>query len=273
MTDTDRTYPSVRALERGLALLAALNQAGRSDPASLARLAGVDRTTAYRMLHTLAELGYVARSESDGQFVLTPAVRALSEGLTETDLTARIVCEEIFDLAPQVMWPTDFSTFDEGWMVIRETTHRFSPYSVHRAMVGRRRPLLETAMGRAVLAGASEAHREEMLDIALHRGTVGGDREDLHRRVALLREDFAARGYAWAVGGADHRISAIALPVRGPLPGPVAGPTQVLGSINLLFFSTAMSVETAAERFLDLLAARIRRIEARLSNQTGPDFA
>ena len=54
MTDTDRTYPSVRALERGLALLAALNQAGRSDPASLARLAGVDRTTAYRMLHTLA---------------------------------------------------------------------------------------------------------------------------------------------------------------------------------------------------------------------------
>ena len=92
MTDTDRTYPSVRALERGLALLAALNQAGRSDPASLARLAGVDRTTAYRMLHTLAELGYVARSESDGQFVLTPAVRALSEGLTETDLTARIVC-------------------------------------------------------------------------------------------------------------------------------------------------------------------------------------
>jgi len=136
---------------------------------------------------------------------------------------------------------------------------------VHRAMVGRRRPLLETAMGRAMLAGASESHREEMLDIALHRGTVRGDREELRQRVALLREDYAARGYAWAVGGADHRISAIALPVQGP--------TQVLGSINLLFFSTAMSVETAAERFLDLLAARIHRIEARLTNQTGPEFA
>jgi len=34
-----------------------------------------------------------------------------------------------------------------------------------------------------------------------------------------------------------------------------------------------MSVETAAERFLDLLAARIHRIEARLTNQTGPEFA
>lgn len=253
-------YPHVRALDRGLALLVALNASGRADPAALARTTGIDRTTAYRLLHTLADLGYVERSTSDGQFVLTPKVRNLSEGLTQTDRTARIVCEAIFAMAPQVMWPTDFSVFDDGWMVIRETTHRFSPYSVHRAMVGRRRPLLETAMGRAVLLGTTDSHREEMLDIAIRHGTIAGDRAWVAERVAMLRADYAERGYAWAVGGADHRISAIALPVQGA--------NHVIGSINLLFFTSAMGVEEAAERFLPRLRECIAEIEAQLASES-----
>ena len=252
-------YSHVRALERGLALLTALNVSGRSEPAHLARIAGVDRTTAYRLLHTLEGLGYVTKSPSDGRYVLTPAVRDLSEGLTETDRTARVVCEELFAMLGEVMWPSDFATFEEGWMVIRETTHRFSPYSVHRSMVGRRRTLLDTAMGRAVLAGADEARREEMLEIALRHGALVEDSAAIGDRVGLLLSDFAARGYAWAVGGADRRISAIALPLRGP--------GHVIGSVNVLFFSSAMSVEQAAERFLPLLSARITSIEQRLRTQ------
>ena len=252
-------YSHVRALERGLALLTALNVSGRSDPAHLARIAGIDRTTAYRLLHTLEALGYVSKSPSDGCYVLMPAVRDLSEGLTETDRTARVVCEELFAMLGEVMWPSDFATFEGGWMVIRETTHRFSPYSVHRSMVGRRRPLLDTAMGRAVLAGADEARRGEMLEIALRHGTLVDDSAAVAERVALLLSDYAARGYAWAVGGADRRISAIALPLRGP--------GHVIGSINVLFFSSAISVEQAAERFLPLLHARITTIEKRLRTQ------
>lgn len=260
MSDTDRDkYPHVRALERGLHLLAALNASGRSDPASLARLAGIDRTTAYRLLHTLEALGYVSKSPSDGKYVLMPAVRDLSEGLTETDRTARIVSEELFDLLPQVMWPTDFATFERGWMVIRETTHRFSPYSVHRAMVGRRRSLIDTALGRAMLAGADEAHRSEMIGMALRNGAIGGRGAEVEERVAMLLKDFGERGYAWAVGGADHRISAIALPIRLP--------RFCLGSVNLLFFSSAMSVEKAAQRFLPQLVAHVRVIEQRLQDQ------
>ncbi|EGD57844.1 DNA-binding transcriptional activator MhpR [Novosphingobium nitrogenifigens DSM 19370] len=249
----------MRALERGLSLLAALNAAGRADPSGLAHKTGIDRTTTYRLLATLESLGYVTKSPSDGQYVLTPAVRDLSEGLTETDRAARVVCEELFDLLGQVTWPTDFATFDSGWMVIRETTHRLSPYSVHRAMVGRRRALLDTAMGRAVLAGASESRRQEMLEIALLHGTIPGDRAMLADRMATLQADFADRGYAWAVGGADPRISAIALPLQGA--------THVLGSINVLFFTTAMTVETAAERYLPSLSATVARIEERLRVQ------
>jgi IclR family mhp operon transcriptional activator len=57
----------------------------------LAHKTGIDRTTTYRLLATLESLGYVTKSPSDGQYVLTPAVRDLSEGLTETDRAARVV--------------------------------------------------------------------------------------------------------------------------------------------------------------------------------------
>jgi IclR family mhp operon transcriptional activator len=48
---------------------------------------------------------------------------------------------------------------------------------------------------------------------------------------------------------------------------PLQGATHVLGSINVLFFTTAMSVETAAERYLPSLSATVARIEERLRVQ------
>lgn len=254
MTDQ---YAHVRALDRGLSLLVALNRLGRSEPAALAKVTGLDRTTCYRLLSTLETLGYVSKSESDGRYVLLPSVRELSDGLTETDRAARIVADELFRLSPKVMWPTDFASFEGGWMVIRETTHRYSPYSVHRAMVGRERPLLDTAMGRAMLAGADRAHQEEMIRIAVRTGALDCSEADAFERLDRLMADYADRGYAWAVGGADKRISAIALPVHSP--------SRVEGSVNLLFFSSSMTVEEAAQRFLGDLTEAVREIERRIA--------
>ena len=252
----EQRYPQVRALDRGLRLLVALNEAGRSDPATLAKIADIDRTTAYRLLETLEGLGYVSRSQSDGKYVLLPAVRNLSEGHTRSDKASRIVAEELFELLPHVLWPTDFATFERGWMVIRETTHRFSPYSVHRAMVGRRRPLIESALGRAMLAGAEQSHREEMVAIAKNTGATAMSDRRINEAMVSLLADYARRGYAWSVDGSEQGISAIALPVH------VSG--SVLGSVNVLFFTSAMAIEMAAERFLPLLRNAVATIAARL---------
>jgi IclR family mhp operon transcriptional activator len=192
--------------------------------------------------------------------VLLPAVRNLSEGLTRSDKASRIVAEELFELLPHVLWPTDFATFERGWMVIRETTHRFSPYSVHRAMVGRRRPLIESALGRAMLVGAESTHRQEMLAIAQSTGATDMPDHRIKEAMRSLIEDYSRRGYTWAVDGAEQGISAIALPVK------VSG--SALGSVNLLFFTSAMTVETAASRFLPSLRRAVTTISARLQNHS-----
>ncbi|MCX5495528.1 helix-turn-helix domain-containing protein [Kaistia dalseonensis] len=262
---SDSSYRNVRALERGLDILMELNQRGHARPSELAEATGIDRTTVYRLLATLAKRGLVAQRAADDSYGLLPAVRQLSEGFTDTDWIAAIIAPELGKLMPQVLWPSDFATFEKGWMVIRETTHRFSPFSVHRSMIGRRRPLTRSALGLALLSAASEAERTTMLEITARAGTVDSEAAADRRTIDRAIADVQRRGYAWSIGGSDSAISAIALPIRGP--------QHVLGSVNVLFFRSAMSIEDAAERYLPALRACVQSAEeaiARTSSAEAP---
>lgn len=250
-------YRHVRALARGLDLLQELNQRGHARVAELAQATGIDRTTTYRMLATLSDYGLVHAAESSDDYALTAMVRRLSDGFTERDRTTLCVTPHLGKLFQQVLWPTDFAIFDAGAMIIRETTHRFSPFSVHRAMVGQPRPILTTALGRAALAGATHAERAAMIEIA------NGAQDDTTRpawideQVELILSDYAARGYCWSPGQAAGRTAAIGLPVRTG--------AHIGAAINLVFFRSAMSIETAAERFLVPMRECVAAIEASLA--------
>jgi IclR family mhp operon transcriptional activator len=118
-------------------------------------------------------------------------------------------------------------------------------------MVGRGRPLLTSAVGRAVLAAAAPGEREMMLEMA----------ERLHgkprpKNLDATLKDVAARGYAWTIGGAETHISAIALPIRG------AG--GVMGAVNIVFFRRASTPEEIAEKHLGDLRQCVAAIEAGL---------
>ncbi len=73
------------------------------------------------------------------------------------------------ELLREVQWPTDITTLDVDAMVVRETTHRFSRLSFHRAMVGRRLPLLLTASGLTWLAFAPDAERDAIVSMLAAR--------------------------------------------------------------------------------------------------------
>jgi IclR family mhp operon transcriptional activator len=61
----------VRSLVRGLEILKALNKAGSARPGLLARRVGLARPTVYRLLETLEEGGFVAKSASDERYRIT----------------------------------------------------------------------------------------------------------------------------------------------------------------------------------------------------------
>ena len=254
-----RPYVEVRALARGIALLTELNRIGEARAAALAKAAGIDRTTTYRLLATLERLGLVEQRASDDAYVLAAKVRSLSDGYGERDHLTRCVSLHLGSLFQDVLWPTDFATFERNAMVIRDTTHRFSPYSVHRNMVGRPRPLFSSALGRAFLAGASETQRAAVIDMA--RGTAPdvlglASLSFLDETVERLLAEFATHGYSWSIGGTEAHVSAVAVPILGP--------DGARGAINLVFFRSAMTAEEAATRYLAPMRACVARIEADL---------
>ncbi|MDO8399084.1 MAG: hypothetical protein Q7T45_14820 [Bradyrhizobium sp.] len=98
-------------------------------------------------------------------FGLTPHVRKLNEGVSSRDLSSQAAVPAMFSLLDQVSWPSDFGVFELGSVLIRESTHPFSPFSVHRFMMGHKTSLVRSALGRAILSASPPALRPEMLDL------------------------------------------------------------------------------------------------------------
>ncbi len=257
-------YRPIRALQRGLRLLEALSELGWSTPGQLARHTGIDRTTTYRLLATLAEHGYVARRDEDGAVALSARLGLLAANLREEDLGTQAAAPHLLALTAEIVWPADFATFSAGEIVIRFSTHGSSAMSFHRAMVGKRRPLLRSALGQAILSALEPATLAQTCDALARSG--GPDAADLSdtARVQRILATVRARGYAAAEGTVDPSVSAIALPVR-------AGPNRVVGAANVIFFRKVMTTAEAAERFLPRLRACVDRIEADLAGQTSAE--
>ena len=141
-------YPHVQSLSRGLALLHAINRSanGWASIADLSASTGLHRTTVRRLLETLQSEGYVRRSASDDSYRLNLKVRQLSDGFTDDEWISEVANPVLGELLQTLVWPSDLSTIDGDCMLVRETTHRFSPLSFHRAMIRQRMPLLFTSV-------------------------------------------------------------------------------------------------------------------------------
>ena len=263
MQNNEQTeYKTVRGLTRGLMLLNMLNKLDvGASVGLLAELSGLHRTTVRRLLETLQEEGYVRRSPSDDSFRLTIKVRQLSEGFRDEQWISALAAPLLGDLLREVVWPTDVSTLDVDAMVVRETTHRFSRLSFHRAMVGRRLPLLKTASGLTWLAFCPEQERKELIEMLASR--PGDDyqlaREPLNLEAILARARKEGYGQNYRGWDQEEKIASIAVPLRSE--------QRVIGCLNLVYMASAMTIEQAAEKHLPALQRVAKQIEEGVESQ------
>ena len=242
----------MRSLERGLALLVAINRRKLPSVVELSRDTRLPRPTVYRLLETLSRAGFVTRSSPHDRYCLTSQVRALSDGFAEDDWIAEIAAPLMTQLTRQLVWPVALMTFDEGRMLVRETTHEASTLSVDHGMVGRSLPILRTAAGRCYLAFCPDRERRTILDM-LSRSKAPEDRgaretERLTRLLDAIRE----KGYAIQDREINPKTTGIAVPIR-------LG-TKILGAMSLIWISSALTIEGAEREFLPQLTATAGRI-------------
>jgi len=259
-------YANVRGLARGLQVLKALNamKNGRATSQQLSDATGLHRTTVRRLLETLVDEKYVRRSASDDSFRLTLDVRSLSEGFTDDELVATIAPPVMAQLMQRIVWPSDLTTPDGDAMIIRETTHRFSPLSFHRSMVGRRLPMLLTAAGRVYFSTCPQAERDDILEV-LRSGAGGGQQQKLALDDAFVRnlirqtraDGFGSNHGDWTD---QRKIGALAVAIQ-------AG-GRVLASLNVIYLEQAITPAEATRRFVPELQRAARDMVDALEAQT-----
>lgn len=247
-------YKDVQSLVRGLRIIEALSGLGWSRIGNLSKVADVQRTSAYRIVNTLTQLGYVTRRNEDGAVALSPRFAALANALKDDDIVTQFAWPPLFELSRDVLWPCDFASLEGGRVLIRLSTHKISPMSIHRGMIGKERLLIRSALGVAILSAMTGDELDTALGII--EGMGGANAEDARDREAVRRlvEDVRRRGYAASTGQTEANISAIAVPVLAP-------EGRVAGAVNIVFFRSTMTTEQAAARYLEKLRACAAQIE------------
>jgi IclR family pca regulon transcriptional regulator len=149
------------SLARGLSAIRAFGD-GQSQltVSEVARLTRLPRASARRCLHTLAVLGYAARS--NGRYELTPAILTLSQAyLSSTDLArlAQPVLERISDTLHE---SSSIAVLDgdEIVYIARAATRRILSINLS---VGSRLPAACTSMGRVLIAAMDDEARARYL--------------------------------------------------------------------------------------------------------------
>ncbi|MGG7565174.1 DNA-binding transcriptional regulator [Rhodovulum sp. DZ06] len=245
---------SVRALTRGLAVLRHVNGAGAARPADIARALGLPRPTVHRLVDTLEEEGYLARSATGAEVRVTRRAAALGDGFARDGALLQSAGPVFAQWGARLVWPLDLTVYDDAAMVVQETTHGRSPLSIDRAMSGYRLPMLRTSAGRAYLAFCDAAEREAIL---AHLRRLGDPADAPFLDPAWLSRllaDTRARGLALRDAG-EFR------PQTASIAAPVLSPRGVLGCVSMIWIRRAMTGPEAVDRH----GAQLRDVAAALA--------
>jgi IclR family mhp operon transcriptional activator len=253
-----------RSLGRGLKMLAILKTGGEHRVASLARAVKLPRSTAFRLLCTLVEEGYVWRDPATDIYHPTAMVSALSDGFDGTARLVQAAHPHVEELGKQLIWPVSLATLSGTSVLLRQTTDAMSPLAVVRYSAGHRAPLLDRASGFVLLAFSDRPRSRMLLDL-IYRADAPErprfPRADAERLIAEVRSvGFSCLHRA---GQASER-SSLSVPV-------VAG-GDTLAALSVRFARSAVTQQIIMERFLPTLrraANGIVECVSRSSPQSG----
>ncbi len=254
--ETNASYKEIRSLKRGLELLRCLNQCpgGIGNTSTLSVMSRIPRPTVKRILETLRSCGLVRPTDRDGQYTLTFEVRSLSEGFIDDEWITHIAAPLLRAYVKALMWPCDLATMEVEFMVIRESTHRFSMLSQHHSMIGTRLPILLTAVGRAYLAACTDEQLDNILNMLGRRDDRLGEMARNRKDIDKMLEETRRCGYSinrgeWAD---EPDFSAIGLAVKS------AG--QLIAAINMVYPNASVDNAAIEGRYLPVLQELAQRI-------------
>ncbi len=256
---------TIRSLHRGLMALKVLNTKRKLSVAEMAREIDLPRTTTYRILENLKEMGYLYRDDKDGRYGLTIQVKNLSSGFYESAWLTETIKPLAIDLGKTVIWPVSIITHRNNRMSLRFTTDTDSPLALDYYSEGLKLPIMSTASGHVYLASCTEMERNIILK-AVSRETED-ETNILARqpeRLAQILANVRDQGYALNIRSPRSmepgKTNTIALPIMRD--------GHFLAALAMRYIASAMSIEELLERYLPTLRDYQKRMQKDLAESS-----
>ena len=200
-----------QSLEKGLAVLAAFNSRRRTMTlAEAAAAAGISKSSAQRMVHTLEVLGLVRKQAQTRRYELAPRALQIGFAYLAADALIELANPFVAELA-RVTGETCNLTEPDGRdmvYVARFVSAKFVP--IHMP-IGSRIPMYCTGAGRAYLSALPEGEARALLQqcerVAHTQHTRTGLSEIESLLVQARREGFATNREELFLGLVDFRAS------------------------------------------------------------------
>ncbi len=200
---------SVQSIRRAFDVLGAL-AAGPLGVTEVADRAGLPKSTAARLLATLAREGAVEQVPGGTVYRLGPRLATLAAGLTPVRSLAAIAHPALAELAGAAGEAAGLAVPDGDLAHYVDQVDTPNPVSV-RDWTGTRVPLHAVSSGQVLLAFRAPAAIERYLARPLERFTPHTLVEParLRERLPVIRHD----GYAWVREEFDEGINSVAAPI------------------------------------------------------------
>ena len=166
--DSNKSSTALRALQ----VMEMLGTAGR--PLSVADVASgidADRSTAYRMLMTLLDAGYVRRDASEKYYQLGYKLLSLTRGLLNDGERAELVGAALQRISSETQETAHYSVFDRDACVLVQRSKGTQLVAVD-FQIGDRSPLHCSSAGKVLLAYLDLRRVEQILSLGLPRYAI-----------------------------------------------------------------------------------------------------
>jgi IclR family mhp operon transcriptional activator len=262
---------SIRALERALDVMQALQDSKAMELKDLHLATGLPKATLLRILTTLQSRGLVWRRIADRAFLPSVAWRRRLHSLDDEERLVEAAAPILERLCAKVSWPSILAAPRLDCMEVIETNSPVA-YVSHFPLgpVGFRINWLRSATGIAYLAHCSDGERAAILarlQASPHPGdAVSRDEKWVARRLAQARD----RGYGFrdaSFGGHFDKSRREYDDGRDSIAAPIVVGDHVLGCVNLTWSTRVADLKSIASKHLGELRDAADRIARAMSEE------
>ncbi|WP_049922511.1 IclR family transcriptional regulator [Halopiger djelfimassiliensis] len=251
--NTDRTEgdePGVSTTRKTFRLLEALRDEDGISITELTRRTGLTKSTVYRHLKTLTDLGYVI--ERDDRYYIGYRFLEISEQARSRKTGYTVAKRKVFELGQETDERAVFIAEEDDEAVY---LHRYG--SLSETMIGKRRPLHSLAAGKAILAAWDD---ERVADFVDRNGLESITDRTITDPEALAAELETIRERGYAVNNQEHMdgLRGVAVPVYTP-------EDELLGALSVFGPTSRLKDEYVHEKLPSLLQDKAGEIKVTLA--------